>query len=393
VALMASAYRRRLLPLSGLVVCAAAGLFSTTRAEEPPSTEPALEDSSAKPRLTQEQREQLDMSVSRALAWLATQQREDGSFPTLEMGQPAVTALCVMAFLSAGHVPGEGRYGPSIEKATEYVLRCQHPDGLIARQYPSMPMNGNDPPQTAMYNHAISGLMLSEVYGMTRGPASERVHKTLESALSFTRKRQLLSKRHPADNGGWRYFRPWQDSDADLSVTSWQLMFMRSCRNAGFEVPSGPVDEALAFVRRCHNPNDGTFWYALRGAEHVTTRAMVGAGILSLSLGGRHQTEEALRAGRWVLAHPFDKYRGKVTKLDRFFYGSFYCSQAMFQLGGKYWTEFYPPLLHTLSTNQRPDGSWDREDGTDGVFGNMYTTALVVLALTPPNELLPVFQR
>ena len=45
------------------------------------------------------------------LGWLATQQADDGSFPTLPQAQPAVTSLCVLAFLSRGHQPGLGPYG------------------------------------------------------------------------------------------------------------------------------------------------------------------------------------------------------------------------------------------------------------------------------------------
>src|SRR5690242_19894429 len=44
--------------------------------------------------------QQVEASVDRALAWLASQQTVDGSFSTLPAGQPAVTSLCVLAFLS-----------------------------------------------------------------------------------------------------------------------------------------------------------------------------------------------------------------------------------------------------------------------------------------------------
>jgi hypothetical protein len=65
----------------------------------------------------------------------------------------------------------------------------------------------------------------------------------------------------------------------------------------------------------------------------------------------------------------------------------------MFQLGGDYWAKFYPPLASMLIENQRADGSWDAEAAWDGAFGNNYTTALTVLALTPPYQLLPIYQR
>ncbi len=54
---------------------------------------------------------QVENAVDRGLAWLSTQQAPDGSFSTFASGQPAVTSLCVLAFLSRGHQPGFGPYG------------------------------------------------------------------------------------------------------------------------------------------------------------------------------------------------------------------------------------------------------------------------------------------
>src|SRR6185503_2734576 len=61
--------------------------------------------------LTEEQWRQVNRSVEQALAWLSTQQEDDGSFPTLSSGQPAVTSLVVLAYLSYGHLPDKGKYG------------------------------------------------------------------------------------------------------------------------------------------------------------------------------------------------------------------------------------------------------------------------------------------
>ena len=69
-------------------------------------------------------------------------------------------------------------------------------------------------------------------------------------------------------------------------------------------------------------------------------------------------------------------------------------SQAMAQLGGRYWEEFFPQLVDVLLENQAADGSWPAEPHSgDDKFGNAYTTALAVLSLTPPYQLLPVYQR
>ena len=51
----------------------------------------------------------IDESIRRALRWLAGEQQASGAWTTNDFGEStATTALAMMAFLSAGHVPGEG---------------------------------------------------------------------------------------------------------------------------------------------------------------------------------------------------------------------------------------------------------------------------------------------
>ena len=57
------------------------------------------------------------------LVWLAAQQQPNGSFPTLDTGQPGVTCLCMLAFMSHGHLPGEGPYGEHLKRAGEYAAQ------------------------------------------------------------------------------------------------------------------------------------------------------------------------------------------------------------------------------------------------------------------------------
>jgi hypothetical protein len=47
----------------------------------------------------------------------------------------------------------------------------------------------------------------------------------------------------------------------------------------------------------------------------------------------------------------------------------------------------------TLVRNQRRDGSYEPENHNNRYFGNTYTTALVVIALNVPNQVLPIMQR
>jgi hypothetical protein len=341
---------------------------------------------------------QLEGSVDRGLAWIASQQAADGSFPTYPSGQPAVTSFCILAFLSRGHQPGLGPYGQQLNRAIDFVVSCQTQDGLFSYQTPQAQHVRKEASHTAAYNHAIAGLMLGEVYGHVTGQRAKSVKNAIQKALQFTRNLQTRPKSNPLDKGGWRYlrFKGGDEPDSDLSVTAWQLMFLRSARNAEFAVPQAYVDEAVEFVKRCWNPDEGVFAYARsgNGGYYQTGRGMTGAGILSLSMAGQHQTPMARAGGDWLLAHPFGNVGESIGGNDRYFYGSYYCSQAAMQLGGHYWEGIFPPLAETLISGQSPDGSWPVEaNGGDAMFGNVYTTALAVLALTPPYQLLPVYQK
>ena len=147
------------------------------------------------PALSERDTERVKVAVDHGLEWLATQIDAEGAFSAgaRTNGQPALSALSVMAFLSRGHRPGLGPFGESINRAIDFTLSCQKPSGLIC--YGSYDaesaFNASD-----TYNHAISILMLGEVYGMTTGQRAIRVRQAIEKGLSFTHALWILSLIH-----------------------------------------------------------------------------------------------------------------------------------------------------------------------------------------------------
>jgi hypothetical protein len=345
--------------------------------------------------------DQVDDSVEQGLAWLATQQNADGSFRTIEIGQPGVTAFCVMAFLAKGKTPADAEYGPAISKAIDFICAQQKRNGLLATiapnkvPIPRVPNSQHEEHLPAVYNHSIAALALTEAYGECEKEQADKLIDVIERAVSATLEMQNWRK-HRMDKGGWRYLgKPYSD-DSDLSITGWQLMFLRSARNAGFEVPQENINWAVAYIEKCFQKQEGSFSYCSRHTRSVS-RAMAGAGVLAMAHAGKHQSDMATQASNWILERDFTKFNHEPAcqlswQDDRYNYGVFLCTQAMYQQGGRYWKEFYPPVVDAVLGAQKEDGSWPAEP-TDRVYGNCYTTALCVLSLSVSDQLLPIFQR
>jgi hypothetical protein len=346
--------------------------------------------------LPAEEWRRIDAAVERGLAFLAAQQQPDGSFPSYANAQPGVTSLCVLAFMSQGHTPGNGPYGKRLERAIKYIIDCQKPSGLIM-------LVGSDEPQInrnvehmvgalGSYDHAISSLTLAELYGLNPSKNSARLQSIINKSIRVTLEIQGWRKDIPDDQGGWRYINNYDQSDSDLSLTGWHLMFLRSARNAGFDVPEKAIADAVAYVRRTFSDNAGTFNYTIkRGDNH--SRGMTGAGILALGHAGFHNSTEAKRAAETLSGYTFANYNDNGPN-DRYHYSLFMCCQGMYQMGSPYWEKFFPRTARTVVGHQQPDGSWDAESfQRDQKYGNSYTTAMVILALGASNQLLPIFQR
>jgi hypothetical protein len=364
------------------------------------STPEATPSAHAKPpnldALSKAEWQRIDRAVEKALDWLSHQQAADGSFPSLDSGQPAVTSICIMAYLSAGHMPSQGPYGKLLDRAIEYTLRCQRDDGLFSAQAPTMPVDAwSEATHAASYNHAIAGLMLGEVYGSDSPKRSAKTARAIQKAIEFSRQMQIASRRYPLHKGGWRYIRPVPYPGAeqsDLSASSWHIMFYRSAMNAGFDVPVDFMDEATDYVKRSFDRKKKTFVYGIQGHHPFATRAVTGAGLLCLYLSGKSDAEIEIAAGDWMVSHSFLPYNKALNNKDRYHYGAYYCSMAALQLGGDYWSKLYRHLSEVLLDNQKADGTWGPES-QDAEFGVPYTTALTVLTLTPPYQLLPIYQR
>ncbi len=316
-------------------------------------------------------REPIDVAVDKALKFLAEVQKEDGSFPGQYGDTTAVPSLAGMAFLSKGYTPGFGPYGGNINRSMDYVFAHEQKVNGQGTGYLVRTGTGK------MYAHCIATLFLSEVSGMVDPSRQDKIDQSLPRALSKIITAQEVKKSKADYAGGWRY-QPGS-TDADLSLTGWAVMALRSGRLNGAPIPDKAIEDAVKFILNCKPKNtQGEKGFSYQPGQGGK-QAMAGVGILCLALCGQYENKMLPLAGDFVLASGVNKRWGG----SHFYYTNYYCTQAMFQLGGPYWDRWAQEMYENTLKHQAPDGSW----------GSAYSTARTVLSLTVSYRQLPVYQR
>jgi prenyltransferase beta subunit len=311
------------------------------------------------------------LAIERGLAFLASNQRADGAFNDKGGDASGIVAAISIAFMAAGHVPGEGPYSHVTGKATQYLLNCIQTNGLVYR-----PESGGPP----MYNHGLATLALAEIWGMTGDP---RVRNAVQRAVDL-----ICSSQN--SKGGWRY-QP-TIADDDLSVTVMQLMALRAAKDAGLAVPKEVIAAGIDYVKRCHNSKrsgkDGGFGYIPGGGSGP---ARTGAGVTSLQVAGDYRSSEVQEGIEYLLeCEPVGKRKDENGEF--FWYGVYYNTMGIYQAQGlgtwgkAAWAQWYPAVTKRLVESQRPEGRWEGDHG-------LYPTAMGIVVLAIPCRYLPLYQR
>ena len=303
-------------------------------------------------------------AVRRGLRSLAGLQNEDGTFGRGRFAKHVgITALCGLAFMADGNLPGRGPYGDVVRKALDFVLANATETGLLAAE------NSHGP----MYGHGFATLFLGEVYGMC--PEDTRVRDALVRAVEL-----IVNSQN--EEGGWRYNPvPY---DADISVTICQVMGLRSARNAGIKVPKEAIERAIAYVRACQNGDGGFRYMSVMGPSAWPRTA---AGVASLFYAGVYSDDSIDRGLDYIETEATPRGAGPTAEAH-YFYGHYYAVQGMYLAGGRRWASWWPLIRDELVAKQNEQGGW-----TDYQAGPAYSAAMGLIVLQMPNRYLPIFQK
>ena len=325
---------------------------------------------------------QSEAAIEKGLAFLAKTQGAAGNWGINDLGLVATGAL---AFMAAGHTPGDGEYGATVERALDYVIANAKPSGLLNMSIP----------KRDMYNHGLATFVLGQAYGMTN---DRTVGAALDKAL-----RLIVQTQGPI--GSWDYeARP---ADGDLSLCVMQAKALRSATDSGFEIPRKTIEKAIERVRSMYQPKHGVrnqgeaklregpgqFTYTLGNGP---TPAMAAAGVVCLQEFGKYDD--------WRIAKSMERVTGEIARaklpskpgsgeLPFDAYTLNYIGQSLYQVGGQGWQDHYPKLRDAIVKGQRPDGAWVAGKYVDGLAGEVYGTAVAVFVLAIPNRYLPILQE
>ncbi|MCE5328376.1 MAG: terpene cyclase/mutase family protein [Planctomycetaceae bacterium] len=350
---------------------------------------------------------QSQAALERGIEWLAKNQGPKGNWDNEHMG---LVSMGLLAYLSAGHLPGRGKYGHNVQQAMDYLVNNAKPSGLL-----NISARGSD-----MYNHGLSTFVLGQLYGMT---GDKRVGRLLDRAL------RLIQDSQCAD-GGWDYVAISKPQGHDISLTVMQAKALRSAMDCGFKVDPGVVKRAVEFVRRNYKGeyafgvNDpklvkqmGMFSYSPGNIRNtsITTTAI---GVICLQEFGQYDDPRVAPATRYIshmvkVGEPiFNKQYEDARKMKKETatvpanhvpfdaYTLYYLSQALYQRGGEDWKTGYTVLRDELAKRQHvqpgsPEhGTWQSTVWwMRGKEAQFYGTAIGSFVLAIPNRYLPILQE
>ena len=325
--------------------------------------------------------EEVRKALAKALDFLASTQQEDGSWPSHEISG---AGLAVMSFLG-GECAGKD-HSARVRAGLDYLKSQFTPGSRFPAGSEEAAIRGGmfgRVSSKVMYEQAIATLSVIEACVVLNDQglepmAEEAVHLIVRSQNS-AQKPATLKGPTPADSphyGGWRYEPDY--TDADLSVSAWQILTLKAAVNAGFSVPDRVFKDAAKYVRGLKGA-DGSFAYD-GPADIGDSCARAGMGALSLQLCDLPKDPLIAPAIRfmqaygpaWNSEYPGDGYP---------FYYWYYGTRVMYIAGGEDWRVWKDYMCRFLVDNQDEKGGWGGGQAEEGEALVTYRAALGALML------------
>ncbi|MGN0853461.1 MAG: prenyltransferase/squalene oxidase repeat-containing protein [Kiritimatiellia bacterium] len=276
-----------------------------------------------------------EAAVMKALRWLKATQDADGSWGTKPafgltkgMDKAAGCGFAVLTFLAHGETPGSKEFGPTVQKALDYLVKSvyieKNKDGSLKKDNngntPSVKMRGASGTE---YGFLIGTYALCEAFGMTRNPnAREAAEKTLGRIIAGQ-----------TATGGWNYNmkRVTTEAPDDISFGGWAMQALKAGKMAGIHLPG--QEECIKKAVKClktRNYNKKAGFVYRPGSSGG---GLGGVGCLAMQLLGYAKDPEVVNAldvmKGW--SPTFDKKHMSGGPNSQYY--SYYAAQCKYQAG------------------------------------------------------------
>ncbi len=324
-----------------------------------------------------------ERAVMNALRWLKRNQSEDGSWG--DRNSPGLTGLGLLTFLAHGETPDSEEFGDTVTRAIRYLLSQQREDGTFVDV-----TRGNQ----GVYNHGIATYAIAEAFGMTRMPILRpAMEMSLEAIVRGQQRGGLWDYRYAKGNRQDLSVSGWQIQALKAGVLA--QAEVDGLREALFLAAEGlkTMQRGHGEYRRGRSQRDtniqnrtGHFGYTSASWRNP---GMTGVGVLSLQIMGLGETDMARHGLQALESYTID-WEDLGTWM---MVGTYYVTQAKINAGNRSeWDRWNEAMKKALPPNQNADGSWTVSNNERG-HGPVYATTLSALSLMVYYRNLPTFQQ
>ncbi len=344
--------------------------------------------------------EESERAVALGLAWLARQQKPDGSwvYDGSNKGELiAATGMALLPFLAAGETHKSGKkYQKTVYAGLNFLLGRCPTSGTGAGKF-----NG----AATMYAQAIGSMALCEAYGMTRDKGM--LFAGAQASINFIQRQQ-------GNNGSWGYSVA-QPSNGDTSIVGWQVQALQAARlSKDLVVDDRVIKSAVKFLdlagggsrKAAYGYTDNT------GAAPATSLTAVGLlcryYIDKWGPDNGGMSEGVIGIMTRAPAGTTKTPRANKPNLDMYYF--YYATQVVHFYEGDDWKDWNEgpkgadgtrkggmrDWLVSLQNKKEGanQGSWEPEAGFIGnQCGRLGTTALCLLTLEVYYRHLPLYKR
>jgi hypothetical protein len=285
-----------------------------------------------------------------------------------------VTGLAMLAMLGEGSTLTRGPYKANLKRAVAWLQSQQAENGRF----------GTDAAHDFIYDHAIATFAICEAYGLSQFKQLKTAAQSGINYLESHRNTHSVWRYQPRDNDNDISVTSWCLM-ACASAKYWQLQVNQGALDLGASyldmvtTPDGRHGYTKGGERSSRLPGEHSEQFPTEKAEALTAAGLY----CRLVLGQKPAQQPAIpRAAKLLVAKP-PKWGEDEGTID--FYYWFYGTFAMFRMGGedqRTWNEHLREavLVHQVKKGSA-SGSWDPAGVWGEIGGRVASTALAVLSL------------